>query len=280
MNNIFAVKDIENYERYLLDEERSRATIEKYIRDIYKFYQFIKQTKQLTKDSVVAYKAYLSSCYKTSSINSMLASVNSFLQWHGRADLRVKGIKTQRQLFRNPNRELEKTEYEQLIAAARKNNNTRLELVIQTIGGTGIRISELIYITVEAARQGQAVVEAKGKQRIIFFTPKLRKYLLQYCSRRNIKKGPVFVTRTGKTLDRSNIWREMKALCRAAGVQKEKVFPHNLRHLFARICYQKKKDIVYLADLLGHSNIETTRIYTISSGREHKKMLTSLGLVM
>lgn len=280
MNEIFAAEDIDNYARYLLAEERSLATIEKYIRDIRKFYQYIQSGKILTKDTVMSYKTYLTSHYKASSINSMLASINSFFQWQGRTDLRVKGIKTQRKLFRDPVRELEKTEYEQLIAAARKRGNTRLEMVIQTIGGTGIRISELAFITVEAVRRGQAVVDAKGKQRIIFITTKLRKYLLQFCRKRKIKEGPVFVTRTGKAVDRSNIWREMKALCREAGVQKAKVFPHNLRHLFARICYQKQKDIVYLADLLGHSNIETTRIYTISSGREHKKMLTSLGLVI
>lgn len=275
-----AKQDIQGYSSFLQQEERSKATVEKYIRDVRNFYRFLQMDFVVTKERVIAYKAYLNRNYKTNSANSMLASINGFLVWKGGGNMRVKSFKKQKQIFSDRSRELSQNEYERLIKEARKQGKYRLEMIIQTIGGTGIRIGELSSITLEAVRCGQATVMSKGKQRVIFITPKLRKYLIDYCRKQNIRHGAVFVTRNGKPVDRSNVWTEMKRICQEAGIEETKVFPHNIRHLFARICYKKKKDIVYLADILGHSNIETTRIYTISSGSEHKKMLASLGLVI
>lgn len=274
------LEDIRQYTFFLQQEERSLATIEKYIRDIRKFYNFSEHEELLTKKIVIEFKDYLSEKYKTSSANSILASVNGFLVWKGYGNLRVKSLKTQKQMFCHQQRELNIGEYKHLVEAAQKSGRYRLAMIMQTIGATGIRISELSSITAEAVKQGEVIVKSKGKQRVVFLTPRLRKYLLRYCRRKKINSGPVFITRSGRNVDRSNIWREMKQLCKEAGVKETKVFPHNLRHLFARTCYQKNKDIVYLADLLGHSNIETTRIYTITSGCEHKKMLSGLGLVI
>ncbi len=271
---------IQRYLDYLVEEERSRATIEKYRRDIRKFQEFMGADQLISKSKLIEYKTCIGNNYKVSSANSMLAAVNGLLIWMGAGACRVKSFKNQRQLFCESSRELNKTEYERLVETARRSGNNRLEMIMQIICGTGIRIGELPYITVAAVHLGKAVVSGKGKRRTIFITPKLRAYLLNYCSKNKISKGSVFITKNGKPLDRSNVWREMKQLCEEAGVDNDKVFPHNLRHLFARTCYMKKKDIVYLADILGHSNIETTRIYTISSGREHKKMLSSLGLVI
>ena len=272
--------DIGDYLDFLNGEERSKATVEKYERDIKKFYAFLGDNRLIEKERVIEYKTFLSEHYKISSANSMLAAVNGLLTWMGLEKCRVKSFKYQRQIFCDGNKELNKREYDRLVEAARAKGNKRLELIMQTICGTGIRIGELPYITAEAVWQGKAVVSGKGKTRVIFITSKLRKYLLGYCKKNKISKGPVFITKNGKPINRSNVWTEMKALCQKAGVDREKVFPHNLRHLFARTCYKKKKDIVYLADILGHSNIETTRIYTTSSGREHKRMLEGLGLVI
>ncbi len=280
MDTNLKLEAIEQFAGYLKQEERSKATIEKYIRDIRQFYLFLNEQYEVSKEHMIAYKTFLGENYKTSSANSMLAAVNHFLFWMGLGEYRVKSLKVQKQIFSDQGRELNREEYEKLVTAARKKGNTRLEMIMQTICGTGIRIGELPFITVEAVKKGEAVVFGKGKRRVVFITPKLRKYLLNYCRSQEIYRGSVFVTKGGKNVDRSNIWSEMKRICRAAGVESGKVFPHNFRHLFARICYQMKKDIVYLADILGHSNIETTRIYTISSGSEHKKMLASLGLVI
>ena len=274
------IHDIERYLEFLRIEERSKATREKYERDIKGFYKFLGEDRLLEKERVIEYKTFLSEHYKISSANSMLAAINGLLTWLGMEKCRVKSFKYQRQIFCDGKNELNKEEYDRLVETARTNGNTRLELIMQTICGTGIRIGELPYITAEAVMQGRAVVSGKGKSRVIFITSKLRKYLLEYCKKEKINQGPIFITKSGKPINRSNVWAEMKALCQKAGVDREKVFPHNLRHLFARTCYEKKKDIVYLADILGHSNIETTRIYTISSGKEHRRMLESLGLVI
>ncbi len=271
---------IDEYEIFLRNEERSRATIQKYIHDIRHFYRFMQGECCITKEQVMAYKASLGEHYKVSSANSMIAAINGFFAWAGAGGLKVKSYKTQKRIFSDKSRELNRREYERLLNTAKEQGKVRLQMIMQTIGATGIRISELSCITVEAVRCGEAVVYGKGKQRVVFITPKLRRYLLDYCRSANIRRGIIFVTKNGNAIDRSNVWAEMKALCRDAGVQETKVFPHNLRHLFARICYKMKKDIVYLADILGHSNIETTRIYTISSGGEHKRMLASLGLVI
>lgn len=271
---------IEQYMDFLCEEERSAATRSKYLRDIRGFFAFMGDEPLLTKSRVIEYKAHLGQNYKVSSANSMLAAVNGLLSWMGAGECRVKSFKNQRQVFCESSRELSKQEYEKLIKAAQDGRQTRLEMIMQTICATGIRIGELPFITVEAVRQGKAVVACKGKSRTILITPKLRKYLLQYCRSMKISKGAVFITKHGAAVDRSNVWKEMKALCKAAGVDKGKVFPHNFRHLFARTCYEKKKDIVYLADILGHSNIETTRIYTISSGKEHERLIGSLELII
>ncbi|MGL5437017.1 MAG: tyrosine-type recombinase/integrase [Lachnospiraceae bacterium] len=268
------------FKQHLMEEEKSNATIAKYVHDIEVFNNFLGNNQPITKERVMAYKDYLGNHYKITSANSMLAALNRFLGWMGLGDCRVKSFKYQRQMFSDQNRELNKQEYERLIEAARTTGNIRLEMIMQTICSTGIRISELPYITVNSLYKGRAEVYSKGKHRIVFIVPQLRKYLLYYCNRQGIKKGTVFVSRSGRPVNRIRIWSEMKNLAVTAKVAAEKIFPHNLRHLFARLCYQKKKDIVYLADILGHCSVETTRIYTMSSGKEHEMMLSSLGLVI
>ncbi len=271
---------VKGFADYLRNEERSSSTISKYVHDIKVFYTYLDGEPVITKEKVIGYKEYLGSRYQVSSANSMLAAVNKFLAWSGFNHCQVKSFKAQKQIFSDRSRELDQSDYKRLVATARKQGRNRLEMIMQTICGTGIRVGELSYITVEAVMKGEARVSGKGKRRIVFITSQLRTYLLKYCRKNQIKSGAVFVTRSGKQVDRSNIWTEMKRLCEEAGVDPQKVFPHNLRHLFARVCYRKKKDIVYLADILGHSSIDTTRIYTISSGQEHKKMLASLGLLV
>lgn len=257
--------EIENYTLQMTEDEKSKATIEKYLRDIRAFCEYLGE-RELTKQEVMEYKRQITDTYAPASVNSMLVSVNSFLNFIGHSECRVKLIKIQRQMFVNEKKELTAQEYRRLLKAAR---GSRLELVIQTICETGIRVSELAFITVEAVKAGRAVVDCKNKTRVILIPTFLQKILLQYIKRTGITAGPVFVTKSGKPLNRSNIWRDMKALCKKANVDEEKVFPHNLRHLFARTFYSIERDIVRLADLLGHSSINTTRVYTIETGREH-----------
>lgn len=273
-------KKMERFHTFLLEEERGSRTVEKYMRDIRKFYEFLGSDKQVTKETVMEYKESLRKSYKISSANSMIASLNCMFEFLGWCDCKVRSFRNQKQMFCEKEKELSKEEYCRLVDTARAEGNERLAMVLQTICGTGIRISELESITVEAAKAGKAVVVGKGKRRVIFLPKKLRIYLQAYCRRNGIASGPVFRTRSGRAMDRSNIWLEMKKLGARAKVNPEKVFPHNLRHLFARTCYKVKKDIVYLADILGHSSIETTRIYTISSGQEHMEMLSQLELVI
>lgn len=272
--------NFDEYLNYLSREEKSNLTVEKYTRDLQCFFRFLGAGTEISKERVIEFKSYLGEHYKTSSANSMLAAVNGFLSWMGMENCRVKSFKCQRKIFCDKEKELNRLEYERLVQAARTKGDKKIEMIMQTICGTGIRISELSFITVEAALQGQAVVAAKGKSRIIFITSKLRKYLLKYCREEGIKTGMIFVRKNGMAVGRTTVWKAMKAICSAAGVDSRKVFPHNLRHLFARTCYSKKKDIVYLADILGHSNIETTRIYTISSGKEHEQLIGSLKLII
>ena len=257
--------EIEKYTLQMTEDEKSKATIEKYLRDIRAFCEYLGE-RELTKQEVMEYKRQISETYAPASVNSMLVSVNSFLNFIGHSECRVRLIKIQRQMFVNEKKELTAQEYRRLLKAAR---GSRLELVIQTICETGIRVSELEFITVEAVERGRAVVDCKNKTRVILIPTFLQKILLQYIKRTGIVAGPVFVTKSGKPLNRSNIWRDMKALCKNANVDEEKVFPHNLRHLFARTFYSIERDIVRLADLLGHSSINTTRVYTIETGREH-----------
>lgn len=270
---------IENFRKNLELQEKSTSTIEKYIRDVKAFSAYT-ENAAITKEKVIAYKKYLRNNYAVRSVNSMLASINSlfsFLGWH---DLRVKSLKLQQQVFCPEEKELTKAEYARLCKTAERKHNERLNLILQTICGTGIRVSELQYITVEAAKQGEAVVNCKAKTRSVFIVKELKQKLLRYAAEQNIKSGMIFVTRTGKPISRTNIWREMKALCVEANVNPEKVFPHNLRHLFARVFYGIEKDIAKLADILGHSSINTTRIYIISTGTEHRKRMENMRLIL
>lgn len=262
MNVLSKVND---FELFLTEEEKSEATIEKYIRDARFFGEFI-SNREITKQEVMEYKKKLVECYAPASVNSMLVSLNCFLHFIERPDCCVKLLKIQRQIFVSEKKELTAAEYRRLLKAA---EGTRLELVIQTICETGIRVSELKHITVEAVEQGRATVDCKNKTRMIFIPTHLRRVLLQYIKKNGTIAGSVFVTKSGKPINRSNIWRDMKALCEKANVAPGKVFPHNLRHLFARTFYSVERDIVRLADLLGHSSINTTRIYTIETGRHH-----------
>ena len=270
---------IEDFRKNLELQEKSTSTIEKYIRDVKAFSVYAENTA-ITKEKVIAYKKYLRNNYAVRSVNSMLASINSLfnsLEWH---DLKVKSLKLQQQVFCSEDRELTKAEYARLCKTAKRKKNKRLNLILQTICGTGIRVSELQYITVEAAKQGEAVVNCKAKTRSVFIVKELKQKLLRYAAEQNIKSGMIFVTRTGKLISRTNIWREMKALCVEANVNPEKVFPHNLRHLFARVFYGIEKDIAKLADILGHSSINTTRIYIISTGTEHRKRMENMHLII
>ncbi len=269
---------ITEFEMYLYEEERSGNTIEKYMRDIRFFREWL-QDRNIDKSVVIEYKKELCERYAVKSVNSMLSSINAFFIFMGWYDLKVKTLKIQRRIFADKSKELSKTEYERLLAAAKNKNNERLYYLIQTIANTGLRVSEIKYVTCEAVRQGQAVINCKGKIRQIFLPKKLCQMLKEYIKSRNIKSGAVFVSKNGRPLDRSNIWKMLKDLCKSAGVSKDKVFPHNFRHLFARTFYSLQKDIVRLADILGHSNIETTRIYTMESGTEHIKQLQKLGLL-
>ena len=254
-------------------EEKSANTIEKYARDVNAFAMFL-NGKADYKELVIEYKQNLiADGYAVSSINSMLAAVNSLFDYLGWIDCKVKSIKIQRQIYCPENKELSKAEYLRLVEAAEHNHNRRLNMILQTIGGTGIRISELQFITVEAVKSGTVEVACKGKNRVIFIVKKLKKKLLRYAAERHIKAGTIFITKSGKPVNRTNVWREMKALCKQAHVNPDKVFPHNLRHLFARTFYKLEKDIAKLADILGHSSINTTRIYIISTGCEHLKRM-------
>ena len=268
---------MERFKKYLISEEKSPLTIDKYMRDVRCFLAWLGDTA-LTKSAVQQYKTELESRYAVASVNSILSSINGWLSYAGRSDCRVKTLKQQRCAYLDETKELTRAEYERLVHAAR--GKPRLCLLMQTICATGIRVSEHRFITVEAARTGEAEVRLKGKYRRVFLPKKLCRALLRYAKEQGIRQGSIFVTASGKPLDRSNIWAEMKKLCDTAEVSREKVFPHNLRHLFARIFYGLEKDIVRLADLLGHSNINTTRIYTMESGQIHKRKLERLNLVL
>lgn len=273
------LEKVKEYLTYLKREEKSESTQKQYERDVRQFLQFAGK-QELTKELVIRYKDVLQRGYQPVSVNAKLAAVNGFLTFLGRYDLRVKQLKIQRQAFCPKEKELTKAEYLRLVRAAEARNNQKLALLIQTICATGIRVSELKFITAEAVKTGFAVVQLKGKTRTVLLNGKLRKRLLSYLRHQHIQTGPVFATRNGRPLDRSYIWKMMKALCEDAGVARSKVFPHNLRHLFARCFYTLDKDIAKLADILGHSNINTTRIYIISTGTEHLRCMDAMGLVV
>jgi len=270
--------EIERFAAAMIQTEKSIATREKYMRDVRAFASFCGE-RPVTKELVIAYKE---DCrkreYAVRSINSMLASINSFLDCMGWHNCRVKSIRMQKQTYCPADKELTKGEYIRLLKAAE--GNKQLQLVLETICGTGIRVSELQYFTVEGVQRGEITVNCKGKTRVILIPGKLQRLLLRFARKRRIKDGPVFIGKNGKALDRSMIWRQMKHLCAEAGVQASKVFPHNLRKLFARTFYNIEKDIAKLADILGHGSINTTRIYLLSTGTEHRRKIERLGLVI
>lgn len=265
----------------LHENERSRATIEKYMRDLEKLATFL-GGEPLDKEKLIAYKNQLQEGgrYRTASINSFLAAANYFCQAMGWHDLHVRTIRTQKEAFREENKYLTQREYNRLIETAIKKGNHRLALIMQTIGSTGIRVSELQYIDVACVYNGMTDIRCKGKIRRILLPKSLQKLLKNYIREQRLAQGPVFCTASGRPIDRSNVWREMKSLCKLAGIDEQKVFPHNLRHLFAVCFYKMEKDIVKLADVLGHSNIETTRIYMKSTGEEHRRILDGMGMIL
>ncbi len=270
--------DIEAFKKNLYREEKSAATVEKYFRDVNTFFRFT-ENQLITKEVVIALKKNLiEKGYAVRSINSMLASINSLFHFLGWSECKVKNLRQQRQVYCTEEKELSKGEYLRLLKAAKK--QPQLWLLMQTICGTGIRVSELKYFTVEAIKRGEVIIYCKNKTRMIFVPNKLKTMLLKFAKQQKIKSGPIFITRKGKYLDRSVIWAKMKKLCAKAEVKSTKVFPHNLRKLFARTFYKIEKDIAKLADVLGHSSIDTTRIYIMSSGNEHRKKIERLGLVM
>ena len=272
-------KALARFAAQLQAEERSPATVEKYCREAARFAGWL-DGRSVDRALALAYKAALAESRAPAGVNGAVAALNRLFDILGVAGCRLKAVKVQRRIFRDEEKELTEKEYRRLLAAARARKNERLLLTMESICATGIRVSELRFFTVEAVRLGRAEVANKGKTRTVFLPGKLQKELLNYAKRRGIRSGPVFVTRSGRPLDRSNIWHEMKALCREAGVAEGKVFPHNLRHLFARTFYGLEKDIVRLADILGHSSIDTTRIYTMESGVTHRRQLERMRLVI
>ena len=264
---------------YLRKEELSSGTIEKYLRDVRGFAAWL-GGRGVTKELAAQWKGQLAELgYAPTTVNSMLAAVNTFLRYAGWEDCRVKLLKIQRQMFRTQDKELTVDEYHRLTDTAKADGQERLALLLETMGATGIRVSEVRYITVEAARCGRAEITLKGKIRTILLASKLCRKLLKYAAKKKIASGEVFLTRSDKGVSRKQIWAEMKALCKRAGVEESKVFPHNLRHLFARTFYRASRDIAKLADVLGHSSVETTRIYLITTGTEHIRQLDRLGLI-
>ena len=270
---------ISPYETALREGEKSAATMEKYLHHVRQFVAH-DAGRRIDKALVLEYKTRLGKLYAPSSANAALAAVNGFLRFWGFESCCVKPFKVQKQVYCSEEKELTREEYVRLVRAAKEKSSERLALLLETICATGIRVSELPYITVEAAVRGEAVVHCKGKTRTVFLPAALQKKLRRYMQSQKIQSGPVFITRTGKPMNRSNIWREMKALCERANVAPSKVFPHSLRHLFARTFYSIDNDVAKLADLLGHSNINTTRIYIITTGAEHRRKMETMRLVI
>ncbi len=270
---------ISDFKKYLIEQERSPHTISKYVHDVKALLSFIGK-QALSKELVIKYKSFLGERYAVSSANSMLAAANSFLRFVGCEDCRVKPFKVQRTMFVPEEKELCRNEYLSLLEAARQQQNERLMLVVETICATGIRVSELKFVTVDAVQTGRTEINSKGKHRTVFLPPQLCGLLNDYLKKQKITAGAVFITRNGKPLNRSNIWRDMKKLCGSSAVCPSKVFPHNLRHLFAKTYYSNEKDLSRLADILGHSSVNTTRIYTMENGQIHARQIEKLDLVI
>ena len=278
-NYILTMNQFGLFQQHLAEEERELGTIEKYMREVKKFALW-QGRRKVTKETVSEWKEQLrQSGYKPETVNGKLSAVNKFLSCMGWGECCVKYLKIQRRLFRSTGRELTKDEYTRLVETAQGLGKTRLALLIETICATGIRVSEVKYITAEALRVGRADISLKGKIRTVLLPGKLCRKLQKYAKKQKITSGEIFLTRSGKGVSRRQIWAEMKALCKQARVAPSKVFPHNLRHLFARTFYQASRDVAKLADVLGHSSIETTRIYLISTGAEHVRQLDRLGLI-
>ena len=275
---ILSDKLLKMYIQYLREQERSESTIKSYQRELMSLQLFLDE-RPIIKDILLAYKAMITAQYSPSTCNVTISALNSFLRYIGRPDLMIKPLKIQKQIYETADKELTRREYDKLIRAANINGQERLSLIIQTICSTGIRVSELQYITAESLKEGKCLVTNKGKSRIVFIPNTLQKLLKKYVINSNISSGPIFATRSGKPIDRSNIWASMKKLCNIAGVNPQKVYPHNLRHLFARTYYNQYHDLSRLSDLLGHTSINTTKIYTMETGAVHAKQIAALGLV-
>lgn len=273
-------EQVAEFVQHLKNEERMPGTLEKYRRDVIRFSRWLRR-RSVTKELASEWKEHLrEKGYQPATVNSMLAVINSFFCFAGWEECRVKYLRIQRRIFREESKEMSRKEYERLVETAHSLGRERLALLIETIGSTGIRASEVQYITVEAARQGRTEISLKGKIRTILLSSKLCRKLLKYARKNKIASGEMFITRSGKSLSRRQIWAEMKRLCKYAGVEASKVFPHNLRHFFATVFYRAYKDIVRLADVLGHSSVETTRIYLKTTGEDHVRKLDRLGLVV
>lgn len=270
---------LDSYQEYLIEAERCSSTRQQYLRDVTSFLYEVSD-KEVGKEAVIQYKEAMCERYKPSSINVKLAAINGFLEHIGFGNLKVRHIRIQRNTFCDKRKELSRADYMRLIKTAEGIGDERLSLLIQTIGATGIRVSELRYITCKAIQDREVVIQLKGKTRLIMIPGKICKKLMRYAKRNKIKEGPLFLSKKGNPMDRTNIWRLMKKLCGISGVEAAKVFPHNLRHLFAKCFYNVQKDIAKLADVLGHSSIETTRIYITSSGEEHRRQLEGLRLII
>lgn len=276
---------LRRYVLHLREDERADSTIEKYVRDLEALGRHL-AGRPVTKAALIGWKEELTAAHAPATVNSMIAAVNGFLRFMGWRECAVKLLNIQKSPFCDEGRELTRSEYVRLVRAAELDGNRRLALVLQTICATGVRVSELKCITVEAVETGRAEIANKGKRRTVFLPDKLRRLLRTYLQAQKKTaqpadvKNPVFTTRTGKPLDRSNIWRDMKRLCDSAGVEPGKVFPHNLRHLFARTYYTLEKDLSRLADILGHSSVNTTRVYTMESGAVHARQMERMGLVL
>ena len=270
---------LETFKNYLVDRETSLATLKKYLSDLKKFFAFCLGGK-ISKEVLLDYKQWLVEHYAVNSVNSMIASLNQFLNCVCLTHLRIKSVKCQKQMFLKNEKSLNRKEYHKLLNSAKIQEKARIQMIMETIAETGIRISELSFFTVKQVKQGKIEVHNKGKYRVILLTKRLKMKLLYYIKKQKIESGIVFCTRTGKAIDRSNVWREMKKLEQQARVSGEKIFPHNLRHLFARIFYQETKNLVILAEILGHSSLETTRIYTMETIEKYQKLLERIGGIL
>ncbi len=269
--------ELESFTSSLKREERTPGTIGKYLRGSGEFASWLGE-RELAKDTAAGWREHLLEAgYAPATINSMLSAVNRLLKFLGREDCRIRFLRAQRKTFREQNRELTRAEYQRLLDTAAEHRQERLGLLMETICATGIRVSEVQYITVEAVQSGRAEISLKGKIRTILLPSKLCRKLLKYARKQKTASGEIFLTRSGKPVSRRQIWREMKALCAKAGVEASKVFPHNLRQLFATLFYKVCRDIAKLADVLGHSSINTTRIYLMTTGAEHARQLETFG---